>query len=213
MGRFTSIPSEASRASCSASSMPGSLSFSPSSLYFWPLVLKNRFSGRPLRLCQSPSSAAVGGLSLMWGVSREPPWASSHLRAFWQVVHLGYSMNSMAVPPWEIIVWVFFCERLRSCLNSKPTGWRPGAGSPAWTAGEVGTRKGDLQKGKTPKSRRNRRFGTPNWIRTSGLPLRRSPRVVAAVTHKPPQTLANTHFFQISFPTICHGFLLITAIF
>ena len=52
-----------------------------------------------------------------------------------------------------------------------------------------------------------------DWHSRSGLPLRRSPRVVAAVTHKPPQTLANTHFFQISFPTICHGFLLITAIF
>lgn len=65
MGRFTSIPSEASRANCSCSLIWGSLSFSSNSLYFKPLVLKNFFRGRLLRSCQLFSSAAVGGASLM----------------------------------------------------------------------------------------------------------------------------------------------------
>lgn len=56
-------------------------------------------------------------------------------------------------------------------------------------------------------------FGTPEGIRTSDLPLRRRPSAVVPDTHNTPQTLANTHFFQIPSLTICHVFLLITAIF
>ena len=48
MGRFTSMPSLASRASCSSWVMWGSLSFRPKARYCWPLVLKKRFRGRPL---------------------------------------------------------------------------------------------------------------------------------------------------------------------
>lgn len=56
-------------------------------------------------------------------------------------------------------------------------------------------------------------FGTPEGIRTSDLPLRRRPSAVVTGTHNTHQTLANTHFFQIPSLTICHVFLLITAIF
>lgn len=70
-----------------------------------------------------------------------------------------------------------------------------------------------LSKGAGAKRALLRRGGTPGETRTHYIPLRSRFRRLAAVAHKPQQTLANTHFFQISFPTICHGFLLITAIF
>ena len=64
-GRFTSIPSVASRASWSASLISGSLSFRPRALYCRPLVLKNRFRGRPLLCCHSRSSSFLGLSSFM----------------------------------------------------------------------------------------------------------------------------------------------------
>jgi hypothetical protein len=65
MGRFTSIPSVASRASCSSSLISGSLSFRPRALYWRPLVLKNFFRGIPLFSHQPRSSSAVGFSSLI----------------------------------------------------------------------------------------------------------------------------------------------------
>ena len=56
-------------------------------------------------------------------------------------------------------------------------------------------------------------LGTPDQTLTGGLPLRRRPGVVVTGTHNTSRTLANTHFFQIPSLTICHVFLLITAIF
>lgn len=68
-------------------------------LYFRPLVLKNFFSGRSLRARHSFSSSAVGTPSLMCRVVNAAPWLSSHFRAFWQVVHFGYSTNSILISP------------------------------------------------------------------------------------------------------------------
>lgn len=61
----------------------GSLSFSPSSLYSILLALKSFFSGRGFPLMRRD-----------WNVIS---LASSHFRAFWQVVHFGYSTNSILV--------------------------------------------------------------------------------------------------------------------
>ena len=65
IGRLTSIPSVASRSSCSCSLMAGSLSFRPMDLYSRPEVLKNFFRGRPPRCYHWCSSSAVGFCSLM----------------------------------------------------------------------------------------------------------------------------------------------------
>lgn len=59
-GRFTSIPSVASRASCSSSVIAGSLSFSPSTLYCRPLVLKNFFKGQATGLLPAAQFACAG---------------------------------------------------------------------------------------------------------------------------------------------------------
>lgn len=89
IGRFTIMPSDASKLYCSSSLMVGSLSFSFSSLYNCPLVLKNFFSGKPLFLCQSFNSSTVGLFFWICLSSKVTLLASSHFLAFWQVVHLG----------------------------------------------------------------------------------------------------------------------------
>ncbi|QEK16230.1 hypothetical protein LAJLEIBI_00210 [[Clostridium] hylemonae DSM 15053] len=91
---MTSIPSVARISYCSFSLISGSLSFNPSSLYFIPLVLKKRFSKRPLLLCHSSSSSAVGLSSMICLASNAAPLSSSHFLAFLHVVHFGYSKNS-----------------------------------------------------------------------------------------------------------------------
>ena len=88
-GRFTSIPSVARSESISSSVMLGSLVFSSMDLYSRPLVLKNLRRGRPLSLYHSVSSSRLGFSSLMSRNSYSMLFSSSHLRAFWQVVHLG----------------------------------------------------------------------------------------------------------------------------
>lgn len=60
IGRFTSMPSVESSSSCSSSDISGRRSFSFISLYSIPLVLKNRFSGKPLLSYHACSSSFVG---------------------------------------------------------------------------------------------------------------------------------------------------------
>ena len=59
------------------------------SLYFCPLVLKNRLRGRPLFSCQERSSCSVGLSSLMSRTVTAIPWSESHFSAFLQVVQRG----------------------------------------------------------------------------------------------------------------------------
>ena len=56
-------------------------------------------------------------------------------------------------------------------------------------------------------------FGVPEVIRTPDLPLRSRASGVCTTCYLWPQTLAISHFFQVSLPTICHHFLLITTPF
>ena len=58
-----------------------------------------------------------------------------------------------------------------------------------------------------------RLFGTHERIRTSNLSLRSRASGVCTTCYLLPQTLAISHFFQVSLPTICHHFLLITTPF
>lgn len=65
IGRLTSIPSVASRVSCSSSVMSFRRSLRPRALYNCPEVLKNFFSGSPLAFHHAFSSSRVGRSSLM----------------------------------------------------------------------------------------------------------------------------------------------------
>ena len=69
--------------------MAGSRSFSPRALYCRPLVLKNRFTGRPLAASHRASSSRVGLSSLMSRFWNEMPFSTSQASAFLQVEHLG----------------------------------------------------------------------------------------------------------------------------
>ena len=60
-GRLTSIPSVASRVSCSSSVISFKRSFSPRDLYSCPEVLKNFFSGSPLAFHQCSALPGWGG--------------------------------------------------------------------------------------------------------------------------------------------------------
>lgn len=95
MSRFTSIPFDASGVICSSLFISGNLSFSPSALYTMPLPLKNFFNGRTLRSYQVLSSLALGFSSLIWWNWNMISLTSSHIRTFCQVVHFGYSTNSI----------------------------------------------------------------------------------------------------------------------
>src|SRR5699024_5493585 len=96
-GRFINIPSDDKISSFSSSDISGSLFFKSSSLYFFPLELKN------LLMSWSDFSTICFSVSLEGGcftisyASKSTPFSSKNFLPFLHVVHLEYSE--------KVIIW------------------------------------------------------------------------------------------------------------
>lgn len=86
-GRFTSLPLVASNSICSSSLIEGSFWLSFNSLYTKPLVLKNFFTGSPLRGIHVFNSSTLGLSSTIRRLVYSMLFSVSHFFAFWQVLH------------------------------------------------------------------------------------------------------------------------------
>lgn len=95
IGRFTNIPSLARMFICSFSLISASFFERPSSLYFFPLLLKNFLRGSPLSLCHVAISSAVGLSVFMLRKSCSIPLLLSQSLAFSHVVQFIKHINNI----------------------------------------------------------------------------------------------------------------------
>ena len=75
-----------------------------SSLYTNPLVLKNFFTGRPLRGIHAFNSSTVGFSSTIKRLVNSMLFSVNHFLAFWHVLHAGYCKNNVAIFIYNLIL-------------------------------------------------------------------------------------------------------------